>query len=141
MMSGNSPSDQYRSSTLFTKKGVSLTGLAAPQGDIVTVLQSDGTKVTLKKDEIEQQISRIEAGIESLRHARGRLARYRASVLKAACDGRLVPTEAELARAGFPARLQEKKVCHHRCRLFRIPHRKGGVASALEYLTTQAKAR
>jgi putative heme-binding domain-containing protein len=52
-------SDQYRSSTIVTKKGVTITGLAAPQGDMVTVLQSDGTKVTLQKDEIEQQIASL----------------------------------------------------------------------------------
>jgi putative heme-binding domain-containing protein len=52
-------SDQYRSSTLITKKGVSITGLAAPQGDTVTVLQSDGTKVTIQKGEIEQQIASL----------------------------------------------------------------------------------
>jgi len=52
-------SDQYRSSTIITKKGVTITGLAAPQGDTVTVLQSDGTKVTLQKGEIEQQIASL----------------------------------------------------------------------------------
>jgi putative heme-binding domain-containing protein len=52
-------SDQYRSSTILTKKGVTITGLAAPQGDTVTVLQSDGSKVTLKKDEIEQQVASL----------------------------------------------------------------------------------
>lgn len=52
-------SDQYRSSTIVTKKGVTLTGLAAPQGDTVTILQNDGTKVTLKKDEIDQQIASL----------------------------------------------------------------------------------
>jgi len=49
--------------------------------------------------EIDQQLSRIEAGVAGLRRVEGQLARYRASVLKAACEGRLVPTEAELARA------------------------------------------
>jgi putative heme-binding domain-containing protein len=48
-------SDQYRSTTIMTKKGRQVTGLAAVQGDDVTVLLSDGSKITLKKDEIEQQ--------------------------------------------------------------------------------------
>jgi putative heme-binding domain-containing protein len=52
-------SDQYRSSVIVTKKGQQLTGLAAPVGDTVTVLQSDGTKVTLRKDEIEQQYASL----------------------------------------------------------------------------------
>ena len=35
----------------------------------------------------------------ALQRAQANLKRYRASVLKAACEGHLVPTEAELARA------------------------------------------
>ena len=35
----------------------------------------------------------------ALRRAQGNLRRYRASVLKDACEGRLVPAEAELARS------------------------------------------
>jgi putative heme-binding domain-containing protein len=52
-------SDQYRSTLIVTKKGQQILGLAAPQGDTVTVLQSDGTKVTLRKDEIEQQFASL----------------------------------------------------------------------------------
>ncbi len=47
--------------------------------------------------EIEKQFTRLEAGIAALRRAQANLKRYRAAVLKAACEGRLVPTEAELA--------------------------------------------
>ena len=52
-------SDQYRSVLLVTKKGRQLQGLAAPQGDTVTLLQSDGTKVTLRIDEIDQQFASL----------------------------------------------------------------------------------
>jgi type I restriction enzyme S subunit len=48
--------------------------------------------------EIEKQFTRLDAGVASLRRVQTALKRYRASVLKAACEGRLVPTEAELAR-------------------------------------------
>jgi type I restriction enzyme S subunit len=48
--------------------------------------------------EIERQFTRLEAGVASLRRAQANLRRYRAAVLKAACEGRLVPTEVELAR-------------------------------------------
>src|SRR5205814_809216 len=48
--------------------------------------------------EIEKQFTRLDAGAESLKRVQTALKRYRASVLKAACEGRLVPTEAELAR-------------------------------------------
>ena len=50
--------------------------------------------------EIETQFTRLDAGVAALERARANLRRYKASVLKAACEGRLVPTEAELARAG-----------------------------------------
>ena len=50
--------------------------------------------------EIEKQFTRLEAGVAALRRAQANLNRYRASVLKAACEGRLVPTEADLAKAG-----------------------------------------
>jgi type I restriction enzyme S subunit len=49
--------------------------------------------------EIEKHFTRLEAAVEALKRARANLRRYRASVLKAACEGRLVPTEAQLARA------------------------------------------
>jgi type I restriction enzyme S subunit len=48
--------------------------------------------------EIEKQFTRLDAGVASLKRMQIGLKRYRASVLKAACEGRLVPTEAELAR-------------------------------------------
>jgi type I restriction enzyme, S subunit len=48
--------------------------------------------------EIEKQFTRLDAGIAALGRAQLNLRRYRAAVLKAACEGRLVPTEAELAR-------------------------------------------
>jgi len=49
--------------------------------------------------EIEKHFTRLEAAVAALKRAQANLKRYRASVLKAACEGRLVPTEAELARA------------------------------------------
>jgi type I restriction enzyme S subunit len=48
--------------------------------------------------EIEEQFTRLDAGVASLKRVKTALKRYRASVLKTACEGRLVPTEAELAR-------------------------------------------
>jgi type I restriction enzyme S subunit len=49
--------------------------------------------------EIETQFTRLDAGVAALERAQANLKRYRTSVLKAACEGRLVPAEAELARA------------------------------------------
>lgn len=48
--------------------------------------------------EIEKQFTRLDAAVAALKRVQANLKRYRASVLKAACEGRLVPTEAELAR-------------------------------------------
>jgi len=46
--------------------------------------------------EIERQFTRLEAGVAALRRVQANLKSYRAAVLKSACEGRLVPTEAEL---------------------------------------------
>ena len=49
--------------------------------------------------EIETQFTRLNASVAALKRAQANLKRYRASVLKSACEGWLVPTEAELARS------------------------------------------
>lgn len=48
--------------------------------------------------EIEKQFTRLGAGVSALKRVQANLKRYRAAVLKAACSGQLVPTEAELAK-------------------------------------------
>jgi type I restriction enzyme S subunit len=49
--------------------------------------------------ELEKQFTRLDTGVATLRRMKKNLKRYRAAVLKAACEGRLVPIEADLARA------------------------------------------
>ena len=49
--------------------------------------------------EIEKQFTRLNASVAALKRVQANLKRYRAGVLKAACEGKLVPTEAEVARA------------------------------------------
>jgi type I restriction enzyme S subunit len=49
-------------------------------------------------DEIEKQFTRLDDAVAALKRVQANLKRYRASVLSAACEGRLVPTEAEAAR-------------------------------------------
>lgn len=49
-------------------------------------------------DAIETQFTRLDAAVTALKRSQANLKRYRASVLKAACEGRLVPTEAALAQ-------------------------------------------
>jgi len=48
--------------------------------------------------EIEKQFTRLDAAVAALKRVQANLKRYRAAVLKAACEGRLVSTEDELAR-------------------------------------------
>ena len=48
---------------------------------------------------VEELFTRLDAGVGALTNTKAQLKRYRQSVLKSACEGRLVPTEAELARA------------------------------------------
>jgi putative heme-binding domain-containing protein len=52
-------SDQYRSTTIITTSGQQITGLAAVQGDAVTVVLSDASKVTLKREDIESQVASL----------------------------------------------------------------------------------
>lgn len=47
---------------------------------------------------LDEQLSRLDSSAAALHRVQANLKRYRASVLKSACEGRLVPTEAELAR-------------------------------------------
>ena len=49
--------------------------------------------------EISKQFTRLDASVDALKRVQANLRRYRASVLKSACEGKLVPTEAELARS------------------------------------------
>lgn len=49
-------------------------------------------------DDIEKQFSRLDEAVANLQRVKANLKRYKASVLKDAVEGRLVPTEAELAR-------------------------------------------
>jgi len=49
-------------------------------------------------EEIEKQFTRLDAAVAALKRVQADLQRYRAAVLKAVCEGSLVPTEAALAR-------------------------------------------
>jgi type I restriction enzyme S subunit len=55
--------------------------------------------------EIEKQFTRLDAGVEALKRLKAHLRRYRAAVLKAACEGQLVPTEASLGLTFEPGQV------------------------------------
>ncbi|WP_152050242.1 restriction endonuclease subunit S [Tautonia marina] len=94
---GNTAGQDY-----FTRQGKQTTNLASIN---LTKLSAFPVPIPPSAEQrrivaaIEEHFSRLDEGIAALESARARLRRYRASVLKAACEGRLVPTEAELARA------------------------------------------
>ncbi len=48
--------------------------------------------------EIEKQFSRLDEAVAGLKRVKANLKRYKVAILKAAVEGRLVPTEADLAR-------------------------------------------
>ena len=93
----NSPEIQIAISKLqsgTTRKRISKKNLCTIQFPIPPRSEQDRTTYT-----IESYLSRLDAAVESLKRVEANLKRYRASVLQAAVEGRLVPTEASLARA------------------------------------------
>ena len=79
--------------------------------------------------EIEKQLTRLDASVAALERVRANLKRYRASLLKTACEGRLAPTEAELAKTQNrdyePAgRLLERILAERRARWQSQPKRR-----------------
>ncbi len=81
----------FTGSTIKHLTGVSLRGLRTP-------LPPTGEQRRIIA-EIEKQFTRLDGAVATLEAVQAKLKRARASVLKAAVEGRLVPTEAELARA------------------------------------------
>ena len=79
---------------------------------------------------IERHFTRLDAAVAALERAQANLRRYRASVLKAACEGQLVPTEAEFARAEgreyeTAGALLERILAERRARWEAQPKRRG----------------
>src|SRR5262249_41752789 len=52
-------SDQYRSTTIVTVKGQTLAGLVAVQGDVLTVLQEDGSQATLRAKDVDKRFASL----------------------------------------------------------------------------------
>ena len=79
---------------------------------------------------IEQHLTRLDNAVTALQRVQANLQRYRASVLKTACAGQLVPTEAALARAEgrdyeHASKLLERILAERRARWEAQPKRRG----------------
>jgi type I restriction enzyme, S subunit len=93
---GNTVGQQY-----FYDEGKQTTNLASLNSSKLKALpilvppQAEQIRIV---EAIESYLSRLDDAMATLERVQRNLKRYRASVLKAAVEGRLVPTEAELAR-------------------------------------------
>ena len=83
----------------FESRGTTINGVTKKQLRDLPVLLPPLAEQRRIVAAIETQFTRLDASVAALRRAQANLKRYRASVLKDACEGRLVPTEAELARS------------------------------------------
>ncbi|RCX32808.1 restriction endonuclease subunit S [Thioalbus denitrificans] len=83
--------------------GASKAGIAVPNVNASKLAQVPIPVAPLDQQrrivaEIEKQFSRLDEAVANLKRVKANLKRYKAAVLKAAVEGRLVETEAELAR-------------------------------------------
>lgn len=91
-------SSEYRNRVSELSAGVNINNLRAQHIEQILIPVAPLDEQQRIVAEIEKQFTRLEAGIAALRRVQANLKRYRAAVLKAACEGRLVRTEAELAK-------------------------------------------
>ncbi len=89
---------EYRNRVSELSAGVNINNLKALHIEETPINIPDICEQKRIVEEIETQFTRLDAGVAALKRAQANLKRYRAAVLKAACEGKLVPTEAELAK-------------------------------------------
>lgn len=80
------------------KKGIAVQNVNATMLSKIPVPVAPDVEQQAIVAEIEKQFSRLDEAVANLQRVKANLKRYKASVLKDAVEGRLVPTEAELAR-------------------------------------------
>jgi len=90
---------QFRSSVYQLQSGSTRKRISRKNLGALNLLVPPTNEQHRLVDAIESYFSRLDDAVASLERVKRNLKRYRASVLKAAVEGRLVPTEAELARA------------------------------------------
>ncbi len=86
----------------YESRGTTINGVTKKQLRDLPVLLPPLAEQRRIVAEIERHFTRLDASVAALRRAQANLKHYRASVLKDACEGRLVPTEAELALLSSP---------------------------------------
>ena len=79
-------------------KSTAIPGLSRDDYNALTVAIAPIEEQRKIVAEFEKQFSRLDEAVANLKRVKANLKRYKAAVLKAAVEGRLVPTEAELAR-------------------------------------------
>lgn len=84
---------------LSLASGTTFQEISGQKARVVPVVVAPVAEQPRIVEAIETHISRLDDAVASLERALAKLKAYRASVLKAAVEGRLVPTEASLARA------------------------------------------
>ena len=90
---------EYRTRASELSAGVNINNLKREHIEETTVPLAPVPEQRRIVAEIEKQFTRLDASVAALKRVQASIRRYRASVLKAACEGKLVPAEAELARA------------------------------------------
>ena len=91
-------SPQYRDRALDLAAGTNINNLRATHIEETPIPLPTLDRQREVVAYLDEQLSRLDASVAALHRVQANLKRYRASVLKSACEGRLVPTEAELAR-------------------------------------------
>lgn len=84
---------EYRNRVSALSAGVNINNLRRSHIETLPFSYPDIDEQKKIVDEIETQFARLDDAVAALQRARTRLKRYRASVLKAACEGRLVCNE------------------------------------------------
>ena len=79
-------------------RGTTINGVTKEQLRDTPFVLAPRNEQTRIVEAIESYSTRLDGAVATLERVKANLKRYRASVLKAAVEGRLVPTEAELAR-------------------------------------------
>ena len=81
-------------------KSTAVPGLSRDDYNAVEVVVAPPDQQDSIVEEIEKQFSRLDMAVENLKRVKANLKRYKAAVLKAAVEGRLVETEAESTSFG-----------------------------------------